>query len=59
MPPGNDHHLGDAGLDEGLDAVADHRAVPDRQQVFVGDACQGMEPAAGPAGEDHAPHGFT
>ena len=55
----HDHDLGDPGLDEGLDPVADHRPVTDRQQVLVGDPGQRMKPATGAAGEDHASHGAT
>ena len=55
----HDHDLGDARLDERLDPVADHRPVADRQQVLVGDAGEGMKPAARAAGEDDASHGST
>ena len=57
-PTGHDHDLGDPGLDEGLDPVADHGPVADRQQVLVGDPGEREQPAAGPAGEDDAPHGL-
>src|SRR6267142_1115410 len=50
------HHLGHARLDEGLDRVADHRPVVDRQQVFVGDAGQRVQPASRSTSEDDALH---
>ena len=55
----HDHHLVDAGLDERLDRVVDHRAIEDRQEVLVGDAGQRVEPTPGAACEDHTLHGRT
>ena len=51
---GDQHQVGDAALHERLDGVADHRAIEDREQVLVGDPGEGMEPAAGAAGQDHS-----
>ena len=56
FPAGDDHDVGDAGIDQRLDRVVDHRLVVDGQQVFVGDFGEGKEPAAGSAREDDAFH---
>ena len=42
---GDDHDVVDAGLDQRLDRVVDHRLVVDRQQVLVGDAGQRVQAA--------------
>ena len=57
LAPGDDEDVGDAGVDQGLDGIEDHRPIEDRQQVLVGDAGQRVEPAPGAACEDHALHG--
>src|SRR5215218_5922277 len=57
--PGDDHQLGDAGRDQGLDGVGDHRPVVDRQQVLVGDQRQRVQPGARTPRQDdpfHAPY---
>ncbi len=52
-----DHHdVGDAGIDQGLDRVIDHRLVVNGKQMFVGDFGEGREPAAGSAREDNTFH---
>src|SRR5258708_35303203 len=55
-PARDKHHLGDTALHERFDPVVDHRPVVDRQQVLVGDARQRVQPAAGPARQDHTFH---
>src|SRR5215218_2909169 len=57
--PGDDHQLGDAGRDQGLDGVGDHRPVVDQQQVLVGDQRQRVQPGARTPRQDdpfHAPY---
>src|SRR6266566_2978615 len=53
-PAGDEHQLGDARLDKGLDRVGHHRPVVDREQVLVRDQGQRVQPRARAAGEDHA-----
>src|SRR5215217_596338 len=56
---GDHHQLGDAGRDQRLDGVGDHRPVVDGQQVLVGDEGQRVQPRPGATGEDdpfHAPY---
>jgi hypothetical protein len=52
----DDHDLPDAHPGHCLDRVVDHRPVVDRQQMFVGDDRQRVEPGGGSAGEDDALH---
>jgi hypothetical protein len=55
--PGDQHDLGDLGVDQCLDAPVDHGPVVDRQEVLVGDAGERVEPGAGAPGQDDALHG--
>ena len=55
---GDEQDLVDAGIDQSLDRVVNHRLVVDRQQMFVGDFGQRKQTAAGSAGEDDAFHTF-
>ncbi len=45
--PACDHHdIGDAGIDERLDRIKDHRLVINGKQVLVGDFGERKQPAA-------------
>ena len=52
----DDHDVGDACCEEGLQGIVDHGFVVDREQVLVGDFCEGVEPGASAACEDDAFH---
>ena len=53
---GDEHQLVDAGADERLDRVGDHRPVVQRQQVLVRDPRERVQPRARAAREDDAFH---
>jgi hypothetical protein len=56
VPAGDDEDVADAGVDQRLDRVVDHRPVVHREQVLVGDAGERREPAPEPAREYDAFH---
>ena len=55
-PPGDEHDLVDAARHHGLDRPGDHRAVVNRQEVFVRDPGQGMQARARSPRQDDALH---
>src|SRR5262245_46599665 len=55
-PAGHEEDVADAGVDERLERIEDHRAVEDRQQVLVRDAREREETRAEPAREQNALH---
>ena len=54
----DDHDVCDACCEEGLEGIVYHRFVVDREEVLVGDFCEGVEPGASAACEDDAFHDF-
>ena len=56
LAAGDDEDVLDAGVEEALDGVVDHRAVVDREEVLVGDEGERSEPCPEAAGEDDAFH---
>ena len=48
--PGDNQNVADARFHQRLDGIVDHRFVVNRQQVFVGDIGQGIEPASAATG---------
>ena len=56
LPAGDDHDVGDAGIDKRLDRIIDHRLVVNRKQMLVGDFGEGKEPAAGASRENDTLH---
>ena len=55
-PAGDEHDLVDAARYHGLNRPGDHRAVVNREEVFVRDPGQGVQARASPPGEDDAFH---
>ena len=52
----DDQQVADAGIDERLDGIENHRLVVNRQKMLVGDLGQRREPRAQTAGENDAFH---
>ncbi len=55
-PAGDDQNVADAGIDQRLDRVIDHRLVIDRQQVLVGDFGKRKQTASRAASQNDAFH---